>query len=580
MTKIKFEKVRVQNFLSFGPIPIEFEYKSGLNFVTGFNKDYNTFNGVGKTSLLVESISFALFGETYRDISQSGIINEKVKDECIVELWFTVNDEPYKVVRSLKPNKLYLYKGQADISRTIPETTKDIINILGISKSIFNNTLVMTNNQKNNFLGQGKDLKSKFIEGILSLEVFSKMLEQAKKDYNEHQKKVDKSHTVITEHKKSIEADKTYSLDWLANKVAKMAAINEDITKLENSAPIDRNPEIQELFVRSNYILENEIPPLQEKLRKAENKRSELYLIESQLEKQLVNLNNIKINCPTCKRPMGEHNEDEIQKEKISLKEKISSNKEFLQKFINGIIKVEKQISDKEKERKIIGNKITEYSEEQKKFDSIQNKINELNNKILDLYNTENPFEQKIKEQIDKLEILKTEQIELEKELKIKDAIKFVTSGQGVKSTIVRKILDTLNNRLAYYLTKLNSPHTCKFNEFFEEEILNSQGKEISYGNASGGEAKRIDFALLFAFRDIRRLQSGVEVNLSIFDEIFDGAICSNTMEDIMDLLKKMSEENGECFYVITHRPDAIPQDATVIKLEKEGGITKLLDLV
>jgi DNA repair exonuclease SbcCD ATPase subunit len=577
MTKIKFEKVRVRNFLSFGPDPIEFEYKSGLNFVTGFNKDYNTFNGVGKTSLLVESISFALFGETYRDISQSGIINEKVKDECVVELWFVVNDEPYKVVRSLKPNKLHLYKGQTDISRTIPETTKDIINILGISKSIFNNTLVMTNNQKHNFLGQGKDLKTKFIEGILSLEVFGKMLEQAKKDYNAHVSKVDKSQTVIEELKKSVLNDERYKREFDEKNANEIIRLQQAKSVLRNTSPIDRNQEICDLFNKSNDILETDIPLLREKVRKAENKRSELYLIESQLKKELDGLNDIKLVCPTCKRPMGDHNPDEIEKEKTELKEKIKQNKELLQKFINGIIKVEKQIEELEQQRKSIGRKIGEYTEEQKKFDSVQNQIQELDNKIESVRNAVNPFEQKIEEQTTRLSILRQEHQELEKEMKIKDAIKFVTSGQGVKSTIVRKILDTLNNRLAYYLAKLNSPHTCKFNEFFEEEILNSQGKEISYGNASGGEAKRIDFALLFAFRDIRRLQSGVEVNLSIFDEIFDGAICSNTMEDIMELLKKMSEENGECFYVITHRPDAIPQDATVIKLEKEGGITKLL---
>jgi DNA repair exonuclease SbcCD ATPase subunit len=580
MTKIKFEKVRVRNFLSFGPDPIEFEYKSGLNFVTGFNKDYNTFNGVGKTSLLVESISFALFGETYRDISQSGIINEKVKDQCVVELWFAVNDQPYRVVRSLKPNQLHLYKGEADISQTIPETTKNIINILGISKSIFNNTLVMTNNQKHNFLGQGKDLKTKFIEGILSLEVFGKMLDQAKKDYNSHVSKVDKSQTVIEELKKSVINDERYKREFDEKNANEIIRLQQAKSVLRNTSPIDRNQEIRDLFNKSNDILETDIPPLREKVRKAENKRSELYLIESQLKKELDGLNDIKLVCPTCKRPMGDHNPDEIEKEKTELKEKIKQNKELLQKFINGISKVEKQIEELEQQRKSISRKIVEYTEEQKKFDSVQNQIQELDNKIESIQNAINPFEQKIGEQTSRLSILRQEHQELEKEMKIKDAIKFVTSGQGVKSTIVRKILDTLNNRLAYYLAKLNSPHTCKFNEFFEEEILNSQGKEISYGNASGGEAKRIDFALLFAFRDIRRLQSGVEVNLSIFDEIFDSSICENCMSDVIDLLSEMAVQNKECFYVITHRPNNIPQDANVIKLEKEGGITKLIDLV
>jgi DNA repair exonuclease SbcCD ATPase subunit len=403
------------------------------------------------------------------------------------------------------------------------------------------------------------------------------MLEQAKKDYNEHQKKVDKSQTVIEELKKSVINDERYKKEFDEKNVNEIIRLQQSKSVLKNTSPIDRNQEIRDLFNKSNDILETDIPPLREKVRKAENKRSELYMTESQLKKELENLNDIKLVCPTCKRPIGEHNPDEIEQEKTDLKEKIKSNKELLQKFINGIIKVEKQIEDLEQQRKLISRKIGEYSEEQKKFDSVQNQIQELDNKIESIQNAINPFEQKIGEQTSRLSILRQEHQELEKEMKIKDAIKFVTSGQGVKSTIVRKILDTLNNRLAYYLAKLNSPHTCKFNEFFEEEILNNQGKEISYGNASGGEAKRIDFALLFAFRDIRRLQSGVEVNLSIFDEIFDSAIDLHGQEEIQNMLKSIAEETSECFYIITHRPDAIPQDATVIKLEKEGGITKLL---
>lgn len=577
MTRIKFEKVKVRNFLSFGPNPIEFEYKNGLNFVTGFNKDYNTFNGVGKTSLLVESISFALFGETYRDISQSGIINEQVKDECIVELWFYVNDDQYKVVRSLKPNKLYLYKGQTDISRTIPETNKDIINILGISKSIFNNTLVMTNNQKNNFLGQSKDLKSKFIEGILSLEVFSRMLEQAKKDYNEHQKKVDKSETVIEELKKSIISDERYQTDFDEKNSNQIIRLQQEKSNIRQTQNVDRTAEIEQLFQQYELIEKNDIPPIRIKIEKAKNKKAEFFTTEKHLKDDLQKLDDIKTVCPTCKRPMGDHNPDDIQKEKDEIKTKIKDNSEMIGKFIAAISKAEKQIDEKEQECKKIKTQILEYQKEQQKFENIQTQLNDIDRRIDELRTVINPFSQKIVDQKQILTVLQAEYQELEKELKIKDAIKFITSGQGVKSTIVKKILDTLNNRLAYYLKKLNSPHTCKFNEFFEEQILNKDGKEISYGNASGGEAKRIDFALLFAFRDIRRLQSGVSVNLTVLDEILDAAIDIHGQEDIQIMLKDIAKETDECFYIITHRPDAIPHDATIIRLEKENGTTFLI---
>jgi hypothetical protein len=56
----------------------------------------------------------------------------------------------------------------------------------------------------------------------------------------------------------------------------------------------------------------------------------------------------------------------------------------------------------------------------------------------------------------------------------------------------------------------------CRFNEYFEETILNEKGEICSYFNFSGGERKRIDLAMLFTFIDIRRLQSNVSVNICL----------------------------------------------------------------
>lgn len=577
MQKINFQKVKVRNFLSFGPNPIEFEYENGLSFVTGFNKDQNSFNGVGKTTLLVESISFALFGETYRDITQSGIINDHHKDECIVELWFVVNEDRYKIVRSLKPNKLYFYKNELDVTRTIPETNKDIVNILGITKTIFNNTLVMTNDQKNRFLGQSKDQKTKFIEGILSLEVFSKMHEQAKKDFNEHQKVVDKSETVIEELQKSVVNDEKYFTEFNTKRALKISEIDNKIREYEDVQPVDKSVEIAEIEMKV-VDLDAKILEQDQKLQKSDVKRAQLESQISALEKEIKKFDQIQFNCPTCKRPMGDHNPDEILVEKNKIVVQLETERYILQKLNLLTTKVRNTVQAYRKERVGLEQKKGVCKKEQELFSSIRTLIEQLENKKLETINQINPFESKILDQKIKLDELRATHVTLEKQLKIKNSTKFVTSNQGVKSIIVKKILDTLNNRLSYYLQKLGSPHTCQFNEFFEEQILNKHGKEICYGNASGGEAKRIDFALLFAFRDIRRLQSNVEVNLTVLDELLDSGLDVRGQEEIQELLKNIADESSECFYIITHRPDAIPQDANIIKLEKENGITKLLN--
>ena len=90
MKKVIFEKIRIRNFLSYGNEPTELIFQEGINFITGFNKDDNSFNGVGKTSLIVEPLSFVLFGKTYRNINQKEIKNDHARDACTVECWYAL----------------------------------------------------------------------------------------------------------------------------------------------------------------------------------------------------------------------------------------------------------------------------------------------------------------------------------------------------------------------------------------------------------------------------------------------------------------------------------------------------------
>lgn len=587
MTNITFKKIRIQNFLSFGKTPVEFTYGSGLNYVTGFNKDADSFNGVGKTSLLVESISFALFGETYRDINNADVVNDATNAPCIVELWLSVNEDEYRIMRSIKPNKLFLYKNADEfgdevpdshnLTKTIPETNKDIIVIIGVSKIIFNNTLVMTNNQKNAFIGQKTDLKTKFIEGLISLEVFSKMLEVAKKQYSEKSKEVDKAEIHVDELRKNISNFKNYEAAEQVKIEEKIKKLETSIIEMESLLPVDR---LDEIGVNETKIkeLEATISEQEEKIQRANIKKAGIDSNIKHLQTEYNKFNQIQLNCPTCKRPMGDHDPEVIQKEKEQAAKILQDEKDKQIKLVAAIKKTDAQVDINRREKKNLHILNTQFKDDWHQALSSKNQIFHLQEDLNNLHTYVNPFTDKIVESGTQLIILEKEFAKLQKELKLQEAIKFVASANGVKSTIVKKIIKTLNDRLAYYLKKLKSPYRCTFDEFFEEKVFNAKGKEVSYNNASGGEAKRIDFALMFAFRDIRRMQSNIHVNLSVFDELFDSSICSNAIVQITDLLKDMADEGNECFYVITHRADQIDMSGCkVIKLEKSQGITRIL---
>ncbi len=94
---IRFEKISVRNFSSFGNVPTEVNLDTGLTLVQGRN-------GTGKSSLVTDALTFALYGKPFKDINLPKLINNFNKGDCIVELWFSINKDNFHIKRGLKPN--------------------------------------------------------------------------------------------------------------------------------------------------------------------------------------------------------------------------------------------------------------------------------------------------------------------------------------------------------------------------------------------------------------------------------------------------------------------------------------------
>ena len=73
---IRFKKLTAKNFLSYGnsPTVIDFD-KSKSTLVAGMN-------GSGKSSLLLDGISFALYGKAFRQINLGQLINSINQKDC------------------------------------------------------------------------------------------------------------------------------------------------------------------------------------------------------------------------------------------------------------------------------------------------------------------------------------------------------------------------------------------------------------------------------------------------------------------------------------------------------------------
>ena len=186
MRVVNFEKISIKNFLSVGEEPVCIDFKPGLHIITGINKDkQDRRNGVGK-STIADAIHFAIFGTTIRELTKDNIVNNLIGRGAEVVLHFTVDKDRYKIVRTLKPSKCFLYINEEDQTRdSMVNTTEYVCKILNITQDIFQNSVIMTVNNTVPFMAKKKIEKRKFVEGIFGLEVFSQMLSEARSNYND-----------------------------------------------------------------------------------------------------------------------------------------------------------------------------------------------------------------------------------------------------------------------------------------------------------------------------------------------------------------------------------------------------------
>lgn len=599
MKHVTFKKITIQNFLSIGAEPVSVEFKKGLHILTGKNLDKpDRQNAVGKSSV-ADAIYFAIFGDSLRELKKELIINNVTGGKSHVELDFDVSspkgNNSFKIIRTLSPNKVYVFKDGVDRTRdSISNTTKYICEVLSASPSIFQNCVIMTVNNATPFMAKNKVEKRKFIEDIFGMEVFSRMISALRQEYNDVKRdhdiqlsKLDEmyntSKTYNTQKelalKKKRDKKELYTERQLTNKQNLDSLLQEksssqinpaDITKLEDSVS----------NLDSKLILCDE--KINTRIGEVSTKRANL----DHLAKSYKTIGTAAATCPVCLRSIDDHDKDVLEQEKHKIKQDIVNIKQEIEAVTAAIAevsnvknKVKQAIQLKNKQLNELSLKLQHITNIDQKIVQIQKWQQELNKDIELLDDSSTEFDTLIEANLARIDELEQLVKGIAKKLSQLDIVKFVVSEEGVKSYIVNKLLELLNSKLFYYLKRLDSNSVCVFDEYFEEQIVNEENKICSYFNFSGAERKSIDLACLFTFSDIRRIQGGVSYNIAIYDELFDSSFDEKGIELITEILRERVDSLGECAIVISHRKESLKAvTGDVIYLEKSGGITRRVE--
>ena len=599
MKFVNFNYIKARNFLSIGDEEVEVVFKKGINVITGNNKDkVDRRNGVGK-STIADSIHFAIFGETIREIPKSNIVNNITKKGTYVELSFSVTESnkvtEYKIIRSLKPTKCFLYINDEDKTEsTIINTTNRIKEILYASQEIFQNCVIMSINTTLPFMAQKKVEKRKFIEGILKLEVFSQMLQAARNEHNDVLRDYDSTNKELNHQKNYKDIVSKQLEDKKSDIKNRIDRYNSDINKKKNKLILledqitEPNLKLVSDIKEKKNNFDNKISDIDTAIEREHYKKMQYETEIKMFERTFKQIGTDKSSCPVCLHEISSEDLAHIEDEKNKISNDIADRESDIDEIL---LQVEK-LKDYKNDYKLESDKCKSYLKDCltaiESNKRVRASITEIKEEILDIEkeikdaessnNNDLDLENQIKDYTAKVDMLEEQVESLSKNNKVLEFVKFILSEEGVKSFIVKKILNILNGRLLYYLKKMDANCVCKFNEFFEEEIKNDKGQECSYFNFSGAERKNIDLACLFTFMDIRRMQGDVSYNLVMFDELLDSSLDEKGVELVLNILKERVETYNESIYIISHRKESAKESSgEVIYLEKTNGITRKL---
>ena len=168
---INFSKVRYKNFLSTGQQFIEVDLqKSNTTLVVGEN-------GAGKSTML-DALCFGLFQRAFRNIKKDQLINSLNERDCVVEVYFTVGQKSYKVIRGIKPNIFEIWcdgdmlnqdAAQRDYQKHLEQQ------ILKLNFRSFTQVVILGNASFVPFMQLRARHRRQVVEEILDIEIFSKM---------------------------------------------------------------------------------------------------------------------------------------------------------------------------------------------------------------------------------------------------------------------------------------------------------------------------------------------------------------------------------------------------------------------
>lgn len=547
---IIFEKIRWKNFLSTGNVFTELQLnKHSTTLISGEN-------GSGKTTLL-DAIVFCLFGKPYRNINIPQLVNSINQKDCMTEIEFDISGVKYKIRRGLAPKIFEIYKDGALLNQDA--TNKDYQKmfedqILKMSYKSFCQVVILGSTNYVPFMRLPAAERRSVVENLLDIDVFSVMnvlLKGKLAMLKEEQKSADHKITILRERAES------------QKKLVKtLESSNKEQIEKSQSSLEEYRKEIEQLTSESEELLK-QVDELESKLIPTDMSTQDIELSkieteESKIEKE-ISFYEKNSSCTRCKQELCEDHKQSITK---VLKEDLSNlgvkkrtvldHMQIIKDHIQSNSKINKQITDLNKQIQMNNAKIASAKGV---ISRTTEQINKAANDTKNVDDEKEKFNLIVQEGVDATENRKN----IVEDVHYHTIAASLLKDSGIKGKIIKHYLPIMNKVINKYLGQMDFFVQFHLSESFEETIKSRHRDIFTYDSFSEGEKRKIDLALLFAWRKIAAIKNSLSCNLLIFDEVLDGSLDDYATESFLNILKSMDKNTN--VYVISHKSKELLQD-------------------
>lgn len=619
--RIKFQNIKIENFLSIGEMQLDLSNK-GYTLVKGENfnqKDNSSSNGSGKSSLW-EAITWVLTGDTIRGTSD--VVNINTQGDCVVELSLKIDDKDFLIIRRKKRDSscsLQFYidgepktgKGIRDteklLNQYLPELTSELLGSViilgqGLPQRFTNNTPagrkeILEKLSKSDFMIE--DIKNKLSER-------SSYLSNTQRKYENEILELNVKTESLEERLKKLENEKEKLIpedfESLINQTNSLIEINkqelEDLIKVDNKYNEDVNLLRESIYKKQ---MEGEIEKqkinssFQERLNPIEDFKREISSKIYAAQKEIENIHSMKEYCPTCGQKLPDiHKPDttELEKNLSNLNVEmvdIKNKEDILREENSNLIKElnDKILKQTNETKNKLKNLIDSQGNELKKsIPEKQNKIKSLEIELNNIKNRKEFFFERISTIDSEISSIKSNISKLKEENLYKNSDKEKIDRKlfyvnKMLKIATREFRGYLLTNIINFIGKISKDY-CQ--QVFKTDLLDFKLEKgnvlISYDNKpyenlSGGEKQKVDIIIQFAIREMLCLFSNFSSNIIVLDELFDN-IDSTGAEMVIDLISKVLQDIDSVFIITHHSDIPLPTDSVINIVKDSQGISYL----